>query len=159
MRSLPLLLALAALLPLVGAGRLTAQGPPLAAQGRQDLAFGELMGTLNSRVAPDDPSQAAQFRIRGRNRTVEISFALPAALVRAGGGEVPLGFVSGDAFFWPLGLGGAYVPFDPTAPWTVTLGDDDWEWITLGGTALPPAQAPLGSYSAGITLIVADLGS
>lgn len=135
-------------------------GPPLTVQGQQDLQFGQLLGGVVSQVSPDDAGQNAQLRIRGRqNQTLEVAFDLPGALQRPAGGQIPLTFGPSDAHFSASGGTGDRLPFDPTTPWTVTLTQQGWSWIFLGGAALPPAQAPLGEYSATITLTISDLGS
>lgn len=151
------LLTLAACFPAPG----TAQGaPPLAAQGQQPLAFGELLGGVPRTVSPDDPVQAARYRIRVHRRTVQITFLLPTALARPGGGELPLSFGSGDAIFTP---GGGPRPtaerFDPTQPWVVSGQNPGWSEIGLGGTVHPPVNAPIGTYRATIVLTLADLGT
>lgn len=153
---LPLLLVLG--LPQAG----LAQGaPPLAAQGEQPLAFGELLGGVPRTVAPTDPVHAAHYRVRVHRRTVQVSFLLPSALVReGGGGELPLSFGPGDAFFT---TGGGPQPsaqyFDPTTPWVVSGHNPGWSQIRLGGTVLPPVNAPRGSYRAPVVLTLADLGN
>ncbi len=142
-------------------GALSAQqGPPLAVQGQQDLSFGELLGGLATRVSPNDAGRNAQLRIRGaRDQTIEISFDLPAEMSRPEGGSIPLLFGAADAQFSASGGTGDRIPFDPNTPWTITLTQQGWSWIFLGGTVQPPPQAPLGTYSATITLTLSDLGS
>ncbi len=144
-------------LPDRGAGQ---AAPPLAAQGQQSLAFGELLGGVPRSVAPTDPIHAAHYRVRVHRRTVQVSFLLPSALVRQGGGELPLSFGPGDAFFT---TGGGPQPaaqhFDPTAPWVVSGHNPGWSEIRLGGTVLPPVHAPAGSYRAAVVLTLADLGN
>ena len=136
------------------------RGTPLAAQSRQDLTFGELLGGMGSTIAPLDPVRSGQLRIRGsEGQSVEIRFDLPDALERGAGGSIPLLFGAGDAHFSPSGGTGDRIPFDPGAPWSVTLTRQGWSWIYLGGTALPPTHAPIGSYSGTITLTISDLGS
>lgn len=132
-------------------------GPPLGVQGRQDLAFGQLLGGVSERVDPLNAVQAGQFRFRAANRTVEIRFVLPGSLNGPGGGSVPLVFGVGDGAY-DLDQGGATVFFDPSQPQTVTP-TSPWAWLYLGGTAQPPTQVPSGAYSGTITLTIADLGS
>jgi hypothetical protein len=135
-------------------------GPPLAVQSRQDLSFGELLGGLGSTIAPHDPVRSGQLRIRGSaGQSLELQFDLPDALERGAGGSIPLHFEAGDAHFSASGGTGDRIPFDPGTPWTVTLSSQGWSWVFLGGTALPPAQAPIGSYTGTITLTISDLGS
>ncbi|TVP75445.1 MAG: hypothetical protein EA352_08255 [Gemmatimonadales bacterium] len=136
-----------------------ASGQPLAAQARQDLSFGELLGGLAERVRPDDGARAGQFRIRGANRTVELTFHLPEVLEGPGGATIPLRFGEGDGHFEPSG-GDPRQAFDPSRPITLSLpGPPPWHWIHLGGTALPAASVSLGSYSGTVGLTVADLAN
>ncbi|TVP42676.1 MAG: hypothetical protein EA350_14955 [Gemmatimonadales bacterium] len=142
---------------------LDAQGggaPPLAAQGQQTLAFGDLLGGLARRIPPTDPADSGQFRVRLFQTTAQVSFLLPAALQRAGGGELPLSFGPGDAIFTRTGGGAGSVVFDPTVG-TVISGDSTpgWSWIYIGGTVLPPTSARPGAYTGTIVLTLADLGN
>ncbi len=136
-------------------------GPPLSVQGQQGLSFGTLMGGIPSQVPASDPSNAAQFRVRQGNRTVEVSFLLPASMTRAGGGEVPLTFSTLDAVYSSTQSPAGGTPFDPNTPWILPPGDGGgaWNWIFLGGTAQPPHGAPQGNYQATLVLTITNLGS
>jgi hypothetical protein len=157
--------ACAVALAAVLAADVTAQGPPgggppLAVQGQQGLAFGSLLGGIATPVPVSDPANAAQFRVRQGNRTVEVSFLLPTAMTRAGGGEVPLVFSTVDAAYSTTQNAAGGTPFDPNLPWLLPPGGGGgWNWIFLGGTAHPPHGAPPGSYQATLVLTITDLGS
>ena len=129
--------------------------------GEQDLHFGDLLGGVAHEVSPLDPVQAGQFRIRSGNRTVEVDFLLPSELLRNGGGHIPLQFGPGAGAYRGQGGSDPLVPFNPVDPVLLEGSGPGggWTWFYLGGTALPPAQAPLGAYSGTITITIADLGS
>ncbi len=135
-------------------------GPPLAAQGMQGLSFGDLLTGVPRPVPPSDPSLSGQFRVRQGNRTVQVSFLLPPALVGPGGAQVPLQFGPGDAVYSTNQSPAGGVAFDPGAPWILPAGGGGgWNWIFLGGTALPPPSVPQGSYQATVVITLIDLGS
>lgn len=151
---------------LLGTGLLLCMGvdsgtaQPLTVQPRQDLSFGPLLGGLAEQVRPTDAARSGQFRIRGQNRSVEITLLLPDALVGPGGARIPLSFGPGDLEYAESGNNGARQALDPSRPITLTLGGPPpWHWIYLGGTALPPARTALGSYSGDVILTVSDLSN
>jgi hypothetical protein len=156
-----LVAALTLLLLLVPAGQVQGQGtgPPLSAAGEQSLQFGELLGGLPRTVSSGDPANAAQFRIRAHRRTAQVAFVLPTQLIGSNGGALPLSFGGMDALYSPTGRVGDGVTFDPRAPFMISDAPSGWSWIYLGGTVIPPANAPLGAYTATILLVLADLGS
>jgi len=134
------------------------QGPPLAVQGQQGLGFGEIPAGIDVSIAPQDPIHAGRFRIRGSNRTVQLSFLLPSSMSSAEGGAIALQFGPNDAGFSATDSPGDMAPFDPTAPHTVRL-TGPWSGVFLGGMARPPGNTPPGVYGGLIVLTVADLGS
>jgi hypothetical protein len=147
---------------LLGGGALEAeaQGRPLRADGQQALDFGELLGGLAQVVAPTDPVYAARIQISGRNRDdVLVSFLLPAALQGPGGAVVPLVFGPGSAGYAPGQDINSQIAFDPAVSSVLTLPGNGRGMIYLGGTALPPAQAVVGAYSATITLTLSYVGN
>jgi hypothetical protein len=132
----------------------------MAAQGQQGLAFGDLLGGVPASVPPVDPVNAAQFRVRQGNRTVEVSFTLPPVMTGPGAGEVALSFSAADAVYSTTQSPAGGVPFDPRVPFTLPAGGGGgWNWVFLGGAALAPPSAPQGTYQATIVITLTDLGS
>jgi hypothetical protein len=150
--------AMVLLLLLVPVGQVQGQ-PPLSASGQQSLQFGDLLGGLPRTVSPADPANSAQFRVRAFRRTAEVSFVLPTELSGPQGGLLPLSFGGVDAVYAPSGNIGSGVSFDPRVPFVISDAPNGWSWIYLGGTVVPPTNAPLGAYTATILLVLADLGS
>lgn len=160
-----------ALVALLDVGSLDAQGPPggrppggggrpLRVDGQQPLAFGELLAGIASTVAPTDPLNAARIRISGQGGAdVLVSFLLPTALNGPGGATVPLMFGAGAAGYSPSEDIGAQVSFDPSLPNVFGLPQNGRGALFLGGTAMPPAQAPAGAYMATITLTISYVGN
>lgn len=137
-----------------------AQGRPLRADGQQALDFGELLGGLAQVVAPTDPVYAARIQISGRRQDdVLVSFLLPAALEGPAGAVVPLMFGPGSAGYAPGQDINSQIAFDPAVSSVFTLPNNGRGMIYLGGTALPPAQAVVGAYSATITLTLSYVGN
>jgi hypothetical protein len=152
---------LAILLLLLASGPPEAQGQLLLPRGQHGLSFGDLLGGLSKHVPPTDPANAARFRITGLGGgEIMLSFLLPVSLTGPGGASLPLSFGPTDGGISPDGNSGSQMSFDPQVPIVVSI--PPWpilwrRWVYLGGTALPPAQIPLGSYSGTITLTLATV--
>ena len=84
-----------------------------------------------------------------------MSLVLPAALVSGTGRSIPLVFGAADAA-WQRSTGGPVTPVDPRMPFTVNVPNRQTVRLFLGGTAQPPATAPAGTYTATITVIIAQ---
>jgi hypothetical protein len=141
------------------AASVEAQGRPLGVRGRQPLAFGDLLGSVPRTVAWTDVGNAGHFEVRGRRFSqVLVSFLLPVELIGPGGATLPLAFGPGDAAYSAAGNPASAVPFDPSAPHTITLDNNGKGMIYFGGTVLPPGQAAIGAYSATVILIVSYVG-
>lgn len=140
--------------PGVGGGR------PLRVQARQALDFGVLLGGLPQVVLPSDAIHAAQIQIAGRGGSeVLVSFLLPSALRGPGGSAVALSFGAGSAGYSPTEDIDAQFAIDPSASNVLMLPRNGRGMLYLGGTATPPAQAAIGSYSATITLTLSYVGN
>ena len=125
---------------------------------QQDLAFGLLIPGMPSRVAPTDVARRAEWLLTGRGNTT-LSFVLPTMLQGPSGATVPLVFAAGDAAWVRQGAGGGTPGMhavDPNAPFTVNVPNRQTVRLFLGGTAQPAVTQAAGSYTATITLIVAQ---
>lgn len=135
---------------------------PASAQfafGLRNLTFGSLLPGVPEPVSPAD-SRSGLFLIFGLPRAeVRINFSLPAALIGAGGQNLPLQFGPTDGGFAPTSSGASIVVFDPRVPLVTRLSNIGRLYVRLGGTALPSGQQGAGNYSATITITVAYTGS
>jgi hypothetical protein len=149
-------LSLLALMPLGAQGN----GPPLRVRGRQALAFTTLLPGVPELVSRIDAARSGQLEIRGRKNTlVMLQFVLPREMIGPGGAILPLAFGPDDAGFTTSRRRGSQVGFDPSAPFTVGLPQNGHGFVFIGGTAQPQPNQRAGSYSATVTLLVADPGT
>jgi len=147
------------LLPLVPLGA-QGSGPPLRVRGQQSLAFNTLIPGVPEPVARTDPARSGQLELRGRKGTpLVLQFILPAEMAGPGGATLPLKFGPDDAGFATSQRRGSQQGFDPSAPYTAFLPTNGHGFVFIGGTAQPRVSQPAGSYSATVTLIVADPGT
>jgi hypothetical protein len=72
---------------------------------------------------------------------------------------VPLVFGPGTGGYSATQDIDSQVGFDPWVPTVLALPQNGRGMIYLGGTALPPAQAPAGAYSATVTLTISYVGN
>ncbi|MEX2466274.1 MAG: hypothetical protein WD995_05155 [Gemmatimonadota bacterium] len=155
---------------LVGGGSLEAQGPPgprppgggrpLRVDAQQALDFGELLGGLPQVVPANDPINAGRMQVSGQGGSdVLVSFLLPTALDGPGNAAVPLVFGPGAAGYSATQDIDGQLAFDPSISNVFTLPQNGRGTLYLGGTAIPPAQAVVGSYAATITLTISYVGN
>lgn len=116
------------------------------------LSFGELFQGTPVHVAPADAARRAEIHITGRGN-LTIVLGLPAALTSAGGAVVPLQYDAADGEYQ---VGNGQVrPFDPRSPLSVNVPNSTMVLrIRLGGTAVPGATQPPGTYGASVTVQV-----
>ena len=158
MKTLAIIAALS-LLPLIPLGA-QGRGPTLRVRGRQSLAFNTLLPGVPEMVPRTDAARSGQLEIRGRKNTqVMLQFLLPREMTGPGGAILPLAFGPDDAGFATSRQRGGQVGFDPNAPFTAGLPQNGRGFVFIGGTAQPQANQRAGSYSATVTLIVADPGT
>ncbi|HEX5005433.1 MAG TPA: hypothetical protein VFV65_08955 [Gemmatimonadales bacterium] len=142
---------------LVGLGVALAATPGAArAQtvvGVQNLAFGTVIPGVPVTIAPTDAVRAGQYRITGLFlATVTVTFTLPTAMNRVGGGaSIPLTFLNTSGQWDPAV--GATTTFNPNSPYTafVWLGTT---LVSLGGRASPAPSQLGGSYTSNIIMTV-----
>lgn len=161
MRGLKGAVAAAAVGLLAGTGSATplaAQGRPLSVAGRQALAFGMIFPGVAAPVPRTDALRTGQFQVTGaKNTSVQITFNLPAAML-AGGRTVPVQFGAADGGYSTQSSIGSATAFDPRTPLVATLSQQGRLYLFLGGTALPGAQQPAGSYAGTVTVNVCYVG-
>ena len=127
---------------------------------QQALDFGVLIGGVPEVVLPNDALRAAQVHVTGEGLSeLLVSFLLPSGLAGPGGAMVPLSFGPGAAGYSPDGNIDAQAAFDPDLSEVFALPRNGRGTIYLGGTALPPAQVPSGTYTASITLTISYVGN
>jgi hypothetical protein len=153
--------AAGAALWLLGSGaavRLDAQGRPLSVAPRQDLAFGTIFPGVISRITRTDALRSGQFQVTGaKNSSVQVTFTLPPAML-VGSRTVPMQFGAADGGVSTQATIGSSTAFDPRVPLLATLSQQGRLYLFLGGTALPGAQQPAGSYAAPVTVSVCYVG-
>ncbi len=134
--------------------------PPLQVQRRRDLRFDQILPGAPTTVLWSDAARAGQYRIRGnRNSEILVDFFLPRQLDGRQGSSVPVVFGPGDAVYVPDGNLGSAIQLDPRVPTTLRLPASGRGLILLGGTALPPTQAAMGTYRARVALTVTYTGN
>ena len=154
MRTARILVAgVAALLIAARGGRAQA----IQVTGIQGVSFGSMLPGISKAVSRSDALNAARFDIKGAGsgRTVELQFALPAALTGPGGASLPLSYTSGDAGYSAQQSIGSQTGFDPRTAFVALLSASGRGSVFLGCRASPAANQPAGSYTATLTLTVA----
>jgi hypothetical protein len=125
---------------------------------QKDLAFGVLTPGVSNQVQVTDAARRAEWLLTGRGNTT-VSFVLPSALEGPGGALLPLVFASGDAAWQRQsggGGGGGLQPQDPRTPFSVNVPNPATVRLYLGGTAQPATTQPAGTYTATVTVIIAQ---
>lgn len=131
----------------------------LSVEPRGDLAFGQLIQGLPTRIAPADRA-AGQFRIRGQSRAeVLVVFTLPFQMTGPLGQTLPLSFQAGDATWTTGGNPRSAIAFDPNVPLVASFAASGTMNFFLGGTASPAADQGAGDYAGTITLTVSYTGN
>lgn len=126
----------------------------------RDLRFGTVISGVITRVDPEQQRQSGLFGITGeQDMSVRIDLLLPTALANTAGDQFPILFSGEDGTASANRGRGQNLPFDPHQPLVTTLGRNGRLYIRLGGSVAPSLLQAGGSYTATITLIVANLGS
>ena len=126
--------------------------------GQQDLRFGVVVPGTPTVVAPTDAARRGEWLMTGRGNPT-ISFVLPTSMQGPNGAVMPLVFGASSAAWQrqnAMGGGGAPQIVDPRTPFTVSVQARQTVRLFLGGTAQPTTTQAAGSYTATITLIVAQ---
>ena len=131
-------------------------GRPIRAQGVRSLVFGTVLPGVPRTIPRTDPMNSAQFRLTGRRfSTVQLSFALPSAMIGPLGATMPLSFGGNDGGYSVTESVSRQVGFDPRAPFLATLSKTGRGSVFLGGTVQPVVAQRAGAYSGTVTLTVA----
>ncbi len=142
------LLSWAALLLLVPRGA----AAQLSVTSLSDLNFPIVIRGVQLDVRPTD-ANAAKFQISGaRNVVLSVSFALPAALL--GPGSLSMAFGPTSAAWSDKDRVGGSQAFDPRQGVQATVTGKKSIYIWLGGSVLPTASQPSGSYTGTATITV-----
>lgn len=138
-----------------------AAGQSLRVDVAQQLNFGTLLAGVPETVLPTDALRAARLDLRGSGRGGSFLawFLLPGQLGGPGGATIPLQFGPGSGGYSPSGAIGSQSAFNPRGFNFFTLPRDGTATLFLGGTAVTPAQAAVGRYTATISLVLFYLGS
>jgi hypothetical protein len=127
--------------------------------GQQDLSFGVVVPGTPTAVPVSDAARRGEWLLTGRGNTT-ISFVLPTELQGPGGAVMPLLFGATDAAWQRQnaggGGGGGLNVVDPRTPFSVNVPNRQTVRLYLGGTAQPTTTQSAGSYTATITVIVAQ---
>lgn len=128
--------------------RLHAQVMVLA---NSNLEFGQLTPGVAMTVEPTNAVRRAAFSIENTGRYT-LSFVLPAQLVSADGGAIPLVFRNTDG---RVEIRHRVTTFNPAQGVSIHINPADQRAdVYLGGVAEPALSTAGGSYSATITILV-----
>lgn len=142
----------ALVLCLVTTGAARAQ---VTAVPQQDLSFGTVVPGIPAPVFVSDAARRAEWLLTGRG-TVTVSFILPAVLLSPSGAVMPLLFMDGDAG-WQRTVGGGGMRLeDPNTPFSINVPNRQSIELLLGGTAQPTTTQAAGTYTATVTVIIAQ---
>ena len=126
---------------------------------QKDLAFGVLTPGVPNRVLVSDVARRAEWLLTGRGNTT-VSFVLPSSMTGPGGSILPLVFAAGDAAWQRQTGGGGGGPGpqtqDPNTPFAVNVPNNQTVRLFLGGTAQPATTQAAGTYTATVTVIIAQ---
>ncbi len=124
----------------------------LSVTSLSDLNFPIVIRGVQLDVRPTDPN-AAKFQISGaRNAVLSVSFALPAAL--QGPGSLSMAFGPTSAAWSDKDRVGGSQAFDPRQGVQATVTGKKSIYVWLGGSVLPTASQPSGSYTGTATITV-----
>jgi hypothetical protein len=122
---------------------------------QQDLSFGLVIPGIPTVVTVNDAARRAEWLLTGRGN-VTVSFVLPAVLQGPGGAVMPVSFAAGDAG-WVRQTGGPPMQVeDPNTPFSVNVPNSQPIRLFLGGTVQPTVTQSAGTYSATVTVIIAQ---
>lgn len=148
-------------LALMSGGRAHAQAPASSVEAVpvQGLSFGPLLPGVAETVRVADAARRAEVILDGSGM-VDVTLVLPTALVSPSGARIPLRFGARDAAIL-RNASSAFIPMNPLETARVRLhdGTPGPARVVLGGTALPAADQPAGSYQATVTVIVNNPGT
>ena len=124
---------------------------------QRDLAFGLLTPGVPNQVLVSDAARRAEWLLTGRGNTT-VSFVLPTVMQGPGGALLPLVFAAGDAAWMRQGAGGGggMQTEDPNTPFSVNVPNRQTVRLFLGGTAQPATTQTAGTYTATVTVIIAQ---
>ena len=145
-----------ALLLLLGAA--SGASGQVTAVPQRGLAFGVLTPGVANQVAVTDAARRAEWLLTGRGNTT-VSFVLPTSMTGPGGVLLPLVFAAGDAATQRQvggGGGGGLQTEDPRTPFSVNVTNNRTVRLYLGGTAQPTTTQAAGTYTATVTVIIAQ---
>ena len=121
----------------------------------RQLEFGQLIGGVDTDVPAATGRATAMFEIIGpANASVRLVFTLPAQLTGEGGGRVALTFGPQSAAYSVNQTNVDNIPFDPRAPFTLTLPASGRVVVLIGGMAMPSRQLASGRYAGNLSLLV-----
>lgn len=153
--------ALLALALAVCGGRAHAQAPAPASVEVvpvQGLAFGPLLPGVPEQVPVTDAARRAEIVLTGEG-TVDLSVLLPQAMTSPAGTRIPLRFGAADGALL-RNASTAPVAVNPLGTIRVRLqGGGAPTRLLIGGTALPAADQPAGSYTTTLVLVVVNAGT
>jgi hypothetical protein len=138
-------------------------GPVNRAQGQvtqlSNLAFGTILTGSTSSVSTTSGKAAEWKAHESLSLSTSVSFSLPTALTRAGGGgSMPVTFCSTCAVYRintnnPVGG----TTFNPASGTSLLLSVASDIYIWLGASVSPPLNQAAGSYSASVVVTVTNL--
>lgn len=123
----------------------------------QGLSFGLLLPGAPETVRLDDVARRGMVALSGTG-SLDVTFVLPAALLSAEGGSLPLTFSTASAGVL-ASSGTAATPVNPQQLLRVQLAADRVTHLVLGGTAQPSVSQRAGHYTARIVVIVSPPGT
>lgn len=125
---------------------------------RQPLTFGTLLPGTPVSVPPTNVTRRAELELIGSGN-VTVTVAVPAVLVRAGGGTLPLSYSATDGIYKRFKASGeTYFQPGTTFSFNIPSGQGG-AWVWIGGRASPaPTQIP-GTYTGIITVTVITVGT
>ena len=124
-------------------------------QTRQPLAFGVTLPGVNKSIAPSNAISAGQYYLLEHlGGVVKLTFTLPTNLVKSGGGNLSITFLTTDANYVTTGSSSSTTVFSPKTAKTVTLSTSPDIYVNIGGTIRPTALQATGTYTGTITLTI-----
>jgi hypothetical protein len=126
---------------------------------QSDLSFGTILTGRTSTVSITSGNAAEWKAHEGLSLSTSLTFTLPNALTRTGGGgSIPISFCSTcAAYHTNVNNPSGGTTFNPAtgANITISIASDIYVW--LGASVNPPLNQPAGTYSATVVLTVNSL--